>query len=106
MSFDQPLIDLGEVKKGEVREMTFNFTNTGNMDFMIEIVSSCNCTTVEWPVARVIKPGESGQIKAVFDSTEKEKSETVDVDVILREDDPATGYPAIFTPQFKFILVE
>lgn len=106
MSFDPNLIDLGEVRRGEVREMVFNFRNTGTMDFMIEIVSSCNCTTVEWPVAKVFKPGETGQIKAVFDSTEKEKSETVDVDVILRENDPKTGYPAIFTPQFKFILVE
>ena len=91
ITFEPSLIDLGEVKRGEVREMVFNFRNTGTMDFMIEIVSSCNCTTVEWPVAEVFKPGDSGQI---------------DVDVILRENDPKTGYPAIFTPQFKFILTE
>ncbi len=106
MTFEPSLIDLGEVRRGDVREMVFHFKNTGTMDFMIEIVSSCNCTTVDWPVAKVFSPGEAGQIRAVFDSTEKEKSETVDVDVILRENDPETGYPAIFTPQFKFILVE
>ena len=106
MSFETQLIDLGTVQKGEVREMSIPFENSGNMPFMIELVTSCNCTSLEWPVAKVFQPGEGGVIEAIFDSTEKEKSETVDIDIILRENDPKTGYPKIFTVQFKFILEE
>jgi hypothetical protein len=104
MSFQPEFIDLGAVKKGDSRKMVFDFENTGNLDFMIELVTSCNCTTIEWPVGKLFKPGEGGQIQAVFDSTEKEKSETVDVDVILRENDPITGYPKVYTVQFKYVL--
>ena len=86
--------------------MIFNFTNTGTEDILIDLVSSCDCTTLTWPEAKTFKPGDKGVIEAVFDSTDKEKSETVDIDIILVNNDPKTGYPIVYTLQYKFELIQ
>ena len=106
MTFDKYMVYLGTVKKGEKKPMTYNFTNTGNQPIEIELVTSCECTTLEWPQYKVFKPGEKGVIQAVFDSTEKEISETTDIEVILKQDDPKTGDPLVFIVQYKFSLVK
>ena len=92
------------MKRGEKREHTYHFQNTGTDPIEIAIVSSCDCTTVTWPEGRVIKPGEKGEIHAVFDSTEKEQSETVDIDIILEQSDEK-GRPIIYIVQYKFELI-
>ena len=53
----------------------------------------------------MINPGDRGEIHAVFDSTEKEESETVDIDIILEQDD-AKGRPIVYTVQYRFELGE
>jgi len=86
MSFEQKHISLGEVTRGETREMEYAFANTGEEDIKISLVSSCECTTIKYP-RKLIAPGETGVLKVVFDSTEKEESETVDIDVYLENVD-------------------
>lgn len=105
MTFDKPQINLGTIKRGDKKEMVFHFTNSGTEDLQIEIVSSCECTTLDWPRSS-IKPGEKGAITALFDSTEKEKSETVDIDINLTNLDPKSGYPMFERVCYTFELVQ
>ena len=106
LSFDKKIVELGAVKKGEKKEMSFSFTNTGNIPIEIELVTSCECTTLDWPQFKIFKPGEKGTINAVFDSKDKEIGETTDVEIILRQADPKTRNPMIYTLQYKFDLIK
>ena len=105
MNFETKFIDFGKMKKGEKKEASFAFENTGDEDIIIDLVSACECTTTDYP-RRAIKPGEKSSIDIVFDSTEKEESETVDVDIFLQNVNPETDTPYIEMLQFKFELVE
>ncbi len=105
MTFETKMIDLGDVKRGEIREFEFKYTNTGNAPLKIELVSSCDCTTTEYAPMEV-QPGEPSEIKVVFDSTEKEESETIDIDIFLQNEDPVTGIPIIEMLQYKYNLIK
>lgn len=105
VTWDVKMIDLGQVKKGEVKETSFQFTNTGNEPIEIELISACDCTTTDYPRLPV-KPGESGTIEVVFDSAEKEESETIDIDIFLKNVDPETQAPIIEMVQYKYDLIK
>ena len=106
LTFDKKTVDLGTVRKGDKKEMNFQFTNTGNQPIEIELVTSCECTTLEYPQFKVFKPGEKGMIHAVFNSAEKEISETTDIEIILKQEDPKTKNPIVYILQYKFALVK
>ncbi len=106
VGFDKKFVDLGTVRKGDKKEMTFTFYNTGNQPIEIELITSCECTALEYPQYKVFKPGEKGTIKAVFDSKDKELGETTDIDVILKQTDPKTRNPIVYKLQYKFDLVK
>ncbi len=106
LTFNKLLEELGTVKKGEKREMSFSFTNTGNIPIEIELVTSCECTTLDWPQFKIFKPGEKGMINAVFDSKDKEIGETTDIEIILKQGDPKTRAPKIYILKYKFELVK
>lgn len=106
LTFDKKIVDLGTVRKGDKKSMTFSFVNTGNQPVELALVSSCECTTLEWPQGKVFKPGEKGIINAVFDSKDKEIGETTDVEVILKQDDPKTRNPIVYIVQYKFNIVK
>lgn len=101
MTFDEKMVDFGTVKKGEKRTHIYKFTNTGDEDLVIELVTACDCTTLDYSTEPV-KPGGRGEIKAVFDSSEKEAEEIIDIDIILKNIDPETGYPMIERVQYRF----
>jgi len=103
LTFHTNSIELGEVTKGDKREMVFEFTNTGTENVEIELVSSCECTTIDYPRG-IIEVGESSKLEVVFDSTEKEESETVDVDVILKNIDPKTESQIMYFLSYTFEL--
>jgi len=105
LTFNKLLEELGTVKKGEKREMSFSFTNTGNIPIEIELVTSCECTTLDWPQFKIFKPGEKGTINAVFDSKDKEIGETTDIEIILKQGDPKTRAPKIYILKYKFDLI-
>ena len=71
----------------------------------IEIVSACECTKLDWTRGK-IAPGKEGKIMVSFDSTEKEESDTVDVDMTLVNVDPKTGYQIFKIVTFDFKLKE
>lgn len=106
LTFDKKIVELGTVRKGDKKPMSFSFTNTGNQPIEIELVSSCECTTLDWPQGKIFKPGEKGMINAIFDSKDKETGETTDIDVILKQDDPKTRNPIVYILQYKFNLVK
>jgi len=105
MQFDSEMIDLGKVKRGDKKEFDFCFTNTGTETLEIEIVSGCECSTLDWTY-KPIPPGEKGYINVIFDSTEKEASEVVDIDMTLKNIDPKTGYQIFKIVNFKFELIQ
>ncbi len=105
MTFDMPHQNLGSIKRGEKRETSFKFVNTGNEDIQIELVSACECSTLDWP-RRAIRPGSTGEITVIFDSTEKEESETIEIDIHLKNTDPKTGYPILEIVSYKFELIQ
>ncbi|MEZ4922825.1 MAG: DUF1573 domain-containing protein [Crocinitomicaceae bacterium] len=69
ISFDKMEYDFGTVKEGEQVRHTYKFKNTGDKNLiLINVKGSCGCTVPEdWP-KDPIAPGETGEIKVVFDS--------------------------------------
>ena len=72
ITFDFDTYNYGEVVDGDVVEVDFNFTNTGKSDLIIfDASASCGCTVPEYPKNKNIKPGEGGNIKVMFDTSDK-----------------------------------
>ena len=102
--WDQALLDLGKITKGEIRNFTFEFTNASQEDIQIEIVSHCDCTEVDYPRGK-FKPGEKGKLVCSFKSAEKDDSETIDIDLIMLNLD-AEGSQRIERVSYKFELIK
>lgn len=76
ITFEKNIHDFGKVMQGERLSYTFKFKNTGKSNLIIDRAeSSCGCTTTT-PPKTPIRPGESGQIKVIFDSKTKKGQET------------------------------
>ncbi len=105
ITFVQENLDIGTVKRGEKRTFQYQFTNTGTESIEIAIVSGCDCTTLEW-TRGVIAPQDSGVIDVIFDSSEKEASETVDVDMYLKNINKKSDSQYLFILDYTFELEE
>lgn len=71
ISFEHGMYNFGKITQGEKVQYDFKFTNTGKSPLIInEATATCGCTIPEKP-KDPIKPGESGVIKVVFNSTGK-----------------------------------
>lgn len=63
--------DFGRINEGEKLEVTFHYKNTGSAPLVIYMVKpSCGCTLAETP-GKPLAPGETGEIKALFNSEGK-----------------------------------
>ena len=102
VTWDKKMTDLGTVKKGEKRNLFFEFTNTSGADIQIDIVDACECTKVDFPRG-VIKPGAKGRIDAVFDSTEKDAAERIGITIVFKNMDEK-GNPRIEVVEYNFDL--
>lgn len=68
IQFKDSVIHAGKIEEGKLLDVEFEFTNTGTEMLIIKNVSaSCGCTIPEKP-EEPIAPGQSGKIKATFDS--------------------------------------
>ena len=105
MQFDVRVYDMGKVKKGEMKEYTLNYTNAGDVDLEIDIISVCECTTYDFSPS-VVKPGGKGWIKVTFDSAKKDESGESDVDIYLKNIDPELDAPIFERVQFKYELIQ
>ena len=100
VTWDKKKQDIGTVKKGEKRTLFFEFTNTSGGDIQIEIVDACECTKVDFPRG-IIPAGGKGRLDAIFDSTEKDIAETIGINVVFKNTDPA-GNPRIELVEYLF----
>ena len=87
ITFDLDSIDIGVMKHGDLREVLFPFTNTGDADLVIELVTACKCTEIEWPVLP-IPAGGKGLIRAIFDSTTQKRGLLVKALDVISNTDP------------------
>ena len=68
-------IDFGTRKMGEIVNITFTCTNTGNKPlYLSEVRPSCGCTLVDYSKAP-IAPGQQGKIEAQFDTKKSHPGE-------------------------------
>lgn len=100
VTWDKKHINLGAVKRGEKRTMFFEFTNTSGENVQIDLVDACECTKVDYP-RRPIEPGQKGRLDVVFDSTEKEKAETIRITIVFKNTH-ANGLPRIELVEYQF----
>lgn len=110
MAFDKKTINFGKIKTGDKPEVIYNFTNTGNKELDIEIVSACECTELEW-TQTTVKVGEKGFIKAVFNSEtiedeDHKKPLKKTVDIILKQTHPSNDYPIVESVTFEVFIVD
>ncbi len=110
MTFDKKTINFGKIKAGDKPEVIYNFTNTGDTDLDILIVSSCDCTDLEW-TSTTVKPGGKGMIRAVFYSEDiepKDRKKPIKkpIDVILKQNHPANDYPIVEELNFEAIIID
>lgn len=110
MTFASKFADFGKVKTGEMPEMTYEFTNTGNMPLDIEICTGCECTEIDW-TRTTVQPGQKGFVKAVFNTVKAEKDDhkkqlTKYVDIIMKQTHPKNGYPLVESVKFDVFIVD
>ena len=91
MTFDKENINLGKIKKGDIKKFDYVFTNSGTDILEIDIASGCDCTTLDYPTHKIL-PGKKAIINVSFDSGKKEGNEkSTDVDIYLKNLNPKTG---------------
>jgi peptidoglycan-associated lipoprotein len=104
MTWDKQFVDLGQLKRGEKRNLQFTMTNVSKEDAKIDILDHCTCTTSDYP-RTVIKPGAKAKIDLVFDSADKDADETIEVRIIFTNQ-LADGVPRIETVKYHFSLIK
>lgn len=82
--------DFGKVKEGDPVNVVFKFKNTGTKPLVISKVwAQCGCTIPETP-QKPYAPGETGEIKASFNSQGKSGANTKEV-YMSANTNPATS---------------
>jgi len=71
IKFEKEIYDFGVITEGQSVQYEFKFKNTGKTPLIISNANAtCGCTVPEYPT-KPIKPGDSGNIKVVFNSQGK-----------------------------------
>ena len=79
--FTESVWDFGNIKSGDVVDHIFKFKNVGTEPLIISNAKgSCGCTAPAWP-KEPIAPGESGEIKVVFNSRGKSNKQNKTVTI-------------------------
>jgi len=87
MIFDEKVFNFGKLNQGEKAEHTYTFVNKGKSDLIIRNVrASCGCTAINTS-SNLIKPGESGSIKATFNSSGKFGNQNKTITLITNDPD-------------------
>lgn len=85
LSVDDPEFKFGKIKQGEKVDHVYVISNSGKSDLHIrKVKASCGCTAVQ-PEKKVIAPGESVNIKTVFNSAGKVGSQNKTVTIITND---------------------
>ncbi|MGZ2370855.1 DUF1573 domain-containing protein [Ancylomarina sp. YFZ004] len=82
LEFEEKVFNFGELSQGEKAEHTFIMKNTGKSDLLIrKTKASCGCTAIS-PQSKIIKAGESTELKVVFNSRGKRGRQNKRITVI------------------------
>ena len=82
IEFEETVYNFGEITAGDTIRHTFRFKNIGNVPLVIAgAEAQCGCTVPEWP-REPISPGDTGEIKVVFNSAHKIDKQDKKVSVI------------------------
>jgi len=85
VNVDDTEFAFGKIKQGDKVEHTYVLTNSGKSDLLIrKVKASCGCTAVQ-PEKKVIGPGESVNIKTVFNSAGKVGNQNKTVTIITND---------------------
>lgn len=85
IQFQSKVFNFGTIQQGEKKSYNFEFTNTGKSDLIIrKVKSTCGCTVAN-PSKDVIKPGESSELKVVFNSAGKLNKQNKSITVITND---------------------
>ncbi|HYD89976.1 MAG TPA: DUF1573 domain-containing protein, partial [Flavobacterium sp.] len=86
--FDNKEHDFGNIKAGDKVEHVYKVTNAGTADLVIsEAKPGCGCTVSDY-TKTPIKPGETGEIKATFDSKGKSGNVSKTITVTMNTETP------------------
>ena len=86
--FEESSFNFGTVDAGDKVEHVFKFKNTGKVNLLItKAKSTCGCTVPKWP-EYPIAPGQSDQIKVIFDTKGKKDYQSKPVTIF------ANTYPS------------
>jgi hypothetical protein len=89
IEFVEKIFNFGKLAQGEKVDYTFNFKNTGLSDLIIRNVrASCGCTAANTS-SNLIKPGESGSIKVIFNSAGKMGTQNKTITLITNDPEHA-----------------
>jgi hypothetical protein len=84
-TFKSKMFSFGDIKQGESKSYTYEFSNTGKSDLVIrKIKESCGCTVTKLK-SKVIKPGEKSQIDVTFNSKGKSGKQMKTITVITND---------------------
>jgi len=85
ISVDDPEFKFGKINQGDKVDHVYVLTNSGKTDLHIrKVKASCGCTAVQ-PDRKVIAPGESVNIKTVFNSAGKVGNQNKTVTIITND---------------------
>lgn len=85
IQIDNSTHDFGEINEGQVVDWIASFSNTGKSDLVInDIKTSCGCTAAVVS-GKIIKPGESGNVKIEFDSNNRQGKVTKTITLYTNE---------------------
>ncbi|MDE5423121.1 DUF1573 domain-containing protein [Ancylomarina sp. DW003] len=82
LEFSERVFNFGELTQGEKAEHAFIIKNTGKSDLLIrKTKASCGCTAIA-PQSKIIKAGETSELKVVFNSRAKRGRQNKRITVI------------------------
>lgn len=88
ITFEEEKFGFGDIHQGDVVEHVFPFENTGNEVLIItNVQTTCGCTAPNWP-RDPIAPGQTGEIKVVFNSTGKMGRQNKVITVVSNSTNP------------------
>ncbi len=101
LRFDKYSFELGKVKVGDVVKFDIPFKNVSQEVVVIDFISSCDCTEVDFSKDDIL-PGQKSVMHVTFDSSGKKESETTDIEIFLKNKDKETNSPIYFTIEYSF----
>jgi hypothetical protein len=109
MRFEKKTKNFGTIKIGEHPSHIFTYKNTGTEPVVIDLVSACDCTEVEY-TTQPIPVGGTAYIKATYMSERApeyiNKEFVKEITIILKNKYADNGYPIVDTLKIKGNVIE